>query len=254
MGLIYLCVKELGMTWNTSEMPQCLGIFRWRGHWSLPSCLFQVCDGPRILGWKGRLMVSVGLLWCWLWCLFYCRWWYWLDCFLRIRSFISISYGSCYSLLIPLVSICFVVLTLGFGIGFSFFNSHCVMKWNMNWMTFSKCIMTTNFKMFKVFLKIVICCFLITLTILRVCMFLHCHVWRSSLAEQWHEFLSHLPGFQQLLKTSLVFTQICTIGKDQFRGICKKKKKLKLDKRENYARNGRISSLPSCIFLLAPMC
>lgn len=82
----------------------------------------------------------------------HCRW-YRLDCFLMIRSFFGISYGSCYSSLIPLVNIYFVVLVLHFGICSSF-NSHYVMKWIINWMTFKKCIMITNFKKFKVSLKL----------------------------------------------------------------------------------------------------
>jgi len=49
-----------------------------------------------------------------------------------IWSFISISYGSCYSLLISLVDPYLVVLLLGFGISSSFFNSYYVMKWTMN--------------------------------------------------------------------------------------------------------------------------
>lgn len=124
--MIYLCVKEPGMTWNTCEMPRCLDIFRWRGHWSLPPSFsgFWWSKNP---GVDSRLMVSVILSWCWLWWLFYCRWWHRLDCFLIIRSFISISYGSCYSMLIALINIYFVVLTLGFGISSSsFFNSRYV--------------------------------------------------------------------------------------------------------------------------------
>lgn len=78
---------------------------------------------------------------------------YGLDCFLMIRSFFAFSYGSCYSSLIPLVNIHFVVLVLHFGICSSF-NSHYVMKWIINWMTFKKCIMITNFKKFRVSLKL----------------------------------------------------------------------------------------------------
>jgi len=83
-------------------------------------------------------------------------------------------------------------------------------------------------------------CFLITVAILRVCIFSHFCVGKgSSLAEQRHGFLLHLPGFQCLLKTLLVSTQIYSMplaGTNLVQFV----KKIKVDKRKNYARNVRI--------------
>lgn len=55
-------------------------------------------------------------------------------------------------------------------------------------------------------------CFLITVVVLRVCIFLYFQVWKGSSLDEWgHEFLSYLAGFQWLLKTSLVSTQMCSM-------------------------------------------
>lgn len=116
----------------------------------------------------------------------------------------------------------FVVLMLGFGISSSF-NSQYVRKWITNWMTFNNCIMITNFKTFTVFLNhdtlfLNHSCYFDTLSILP---------WLKRKLLSWAVTqISHLPGFQWLLKASLVSIQICSmpLAKTNLEHFEKKKK------------------------------